>query len=102
MGVGHLRGAILWRGRSLGCGAGGGGGGALQGAQSLAEPGVLGCLDLIHQDAPLVLELLQSDKRRREESGGGTRRRSTLWTTCVQIIFSFVRSLPPLSGVCVY
>lgn len=62
---------LLWRGRGLGRGAGGRGGRALQGAQSLAEPRVLGCLDLVHQDSPLVLELLQSDKRCEEESARG-------------------------------
>lgn len=45
-------------GLRLGAGGGGGRGGALQGAQGLAEPGVLGCLDLVHQDSPLVLQLL--------------------------------------------
>lgn len=62
---------LLWRGRGLGRGAGGRGGRALQGAQSFAEPRVLGCLDLVHQDSPLVLELLQSDKRCEEESARG-------------------------------
>lgn len=72
---GSLGGALLWRGRGLGRGAGGGGSRALQGAQSLAEPRVLGCLDLVHQDSPLVLELLQSDKRSTEVSATGAARR---------------------------
>lgn len=62
---GHLGGAFLWRGRSLGCGAGGWGGRALQRAQSFAEPRVLGCLDLVHQDSPLVLKLLQRNETNR-------------------------------------
>lgn len=61
VGDGHLGGTLLWGGRGLGRGAGGGrgGGGTFQGTQSLAEPGVLRCLDLVHQDATLVLQLLE-------------------------------------------
>lgn len=73
---GRLGRALLWRGRGLGRGAGGRGSRALQGAQSLAEPRVLGRLDLVHQDSPLVLELLQSDKRSGGESARGALRKN--------------------------
>lgn len=49
-----LRGPIFGGGGGLG----GAARGALQGAQGLAEPGIFGRLDLVHQDAPLVLQLL--------------------------------------------
>lgn len=63
---------LLWGGWCLGRRRGGGrrGGGALQGAQSLAEPGVLGRLDLVHQDPTLVLQLLSGPEERSEVSTG--------------------------------
>lgn len=68
---GDLGRTLLWGGRRLGRrGGGGGGGGALQGAQSLAEPGVLGRLDLVHQDSTLVLQLLSGPEERSEVSTG--------------------------------
>lgn len=51
-------------------GGGRGGSGTLQGAQSFAEPGVFGGLDLVHQDSPLVLQLLQGREEEEEEEGG--------------------------------
>lgn len=70
---GRLGGTLLWGGRGLGRGAGGGrgGGGTFQGTQSLAEPGVFRCLDLVHQDATLVLQLLERVTREAEEWGWG-------------------------------
>lgn len=79
---GHLGRTLLWRGWGLGRGARGRGGRALQRAQSLAEPRVLGCLNLIHQDAPLVLELLQSDKKCGEESARGVLRTKARVPSC--------------------
>lgn len=68
---GGLGRTLLWGGRRLGRRGGGGGGrgGALQGAQSLAEPGVLGRLDLVHQDSTLVLQLLSGQEERSEVRG---------------------------------
>lgn len=69
---GGLGRTLLWGGRRLGRRGGGGrwGGGAFQGAQSLAEPRVLGRLDLIHQDSTLVLQLLSDPEERSEVSTG--------------------------------
>ena len=78
---------FLWRRGGLGRRASGRGGRALQGSQSLAEPRVLGRLDLVHQDSPLMLELLQSDKRSREESAGGAGRRKALCVKPGQVMF---------------
>lgn len=66
---GGLGRTLLRGGRRLGRG----GRGALQGTQSLAEPGVLGRLDLVHQDSALVLQLLSGPGERSEVStvGGG-------------------------------
>lgn len=55
-----LRGPLFGGGRGLGLG--GAAPGAFQGAQGLTEPGVFGRLDLVHQDAPLVLQLLRMDR----------------------------------------
>lgn len=91
--VGTLGRAFLWRRGGLGCWAGGRRGRALQGSQSLAEPRVLGRLDLIHQDSSLVLELLQSNKRSREESAGGAWRRKELWVKPGQVMISPPKSI---------